>query len=138
VPPTAPDRFSQTQPQVLGLRVLLVEDNRNLAEVTEALLASHGAKAVVVRSAQEALRRVADDRGGFDVVLSDVVMPGALDGIGLARQLRRSHPGLPVVLMSGYSSALTSVRDLTVLRKPVGEEELIQALRAAVTGVPTP
>jgi DNA-binding NtrC family response regulator len=57
-----------------------------------------------------------------------------MDGIGMAQQLRKTHPGVPVVLMSGYSSALNSVREFTVLRKPVTEDELLAAMREAVSG----
>jgi signal transduction histidine kinase/CheY-like chemotaxis protein len=129
--------YARTQSHAQGLRVLLVEDNANLAQVTEALLASHGARVTSVGSAAQAVAQIASSAHMFDVVLSDVVMPGPMDGFGLARALRRSHPLLPVVLMSGYSGAHTNLREFTVLRKPVGEEELIQALRAAVTGVPS-
>jgi CheY-like chemotaxis protein len=130
--------FESTQSHVDGLQVLLVEDNQALAEVTHALLAANGCEVVTVRSPLEALQRLAQAPVAFDVVLSDVVMPGPLDGIGLARELRRTHPGLPVVLMSGYSSALNSVREFTVLRKPVTEDDLLAALRAAVSGATTP
>lgn len=132
------DGYASTHADVDGLRVLLVEDNRALAEVTEALLKANGCRVESVRSSEDALQRVAGTDAEFDVVLSDVVMPGTLDGIGLARQLRQLRPGLPVVLMSGYSSALATVREFKVLRKPVSEEVLLEALRDAVTGVTTP
>lgn len=123
-------------PDMDGLRVLLVEDNRMLAEVTQALLVASGCKVRSVHSSQEALQCVAEATTAFDVVLSDVVMPGSLDGIGLAHQLHRLQPGLPVVLMSGYSSALATVREFKVLHKPIAEDVLLAALREAACAAP--
>jgi DNA-binding NtrC family response regulator len=68
----------------------------------------------------------------FDIVLSDVVMPGDMDGLGLARELRRRHPALPVVLISGYSSALQAAQEFTVLHKPCTPEKLTAALADAL------
>jgi signal transduction histidine kinase len=130
--------FSPTHANVAGLRVLLVEDNRTLAEVTQALLSASGCAVHGARSSREALEQLAATPDGFDVVLSDVVMPGTLDGLGLARELRQLRPGLPIVLMSGYSSALSTVREFTVLRKPVAEDTLLRALHEAVTGTTVP
>jgi signal transduction histidine kinase len=130
--------YASTQSHAHGLRVLLVEDNASLAQVTEALLASHGAQVVTVSAAAQALDHLRRCTHKFDVVLSDVIMPGPMDGIGLARALHRSHPQLPIVLVSGYSGAHSNVREFTVLRKPVGEQDLIDALRVAVTGVASP
>jgi signal transduction histidine kinase len=130
--------FASTQANVEGLRVLLVEDNQALAEVTHALLTANGCEVVVVNSPQDAVHRLDEAAEPFDIVVSDVVMPGPMDGIALALLLRESHPGVPVVLISGYSSALNSVREFTVLRKPVAEDELLAAMRAAVSGVAVP
>jgi CheY-like chemotaxis protein len=68
----------------------------------------------------------------FDLVLSDVVMPGEMDGLMLARQLRREQPALPLVLVSGYSDSALAAADFKVLRKPCAEGELLQALAQAV------
>jgi signal transduction histidine kinase len=116
-----------------GVRLLLVEDNVDLGEATAALLAAYGADVQRVAGAEEALH-AADVNGPHDVVLTDVVMPGPMDGVALARALRERHPRLPVVLISGYSAALDAVDDLTVLRKPCPDRELVAALLAAVDG----
>ena len=116
-----------------GVRLLLVEDNVDLGEATAALLGAYGAEVLRAAGAEEALE-MADLRGPFDVVLSDVVMPGPMDGVGLARALRERHPRLPVVLISGFSTALDAVQDFTVLRKPCPDGELVAALLAAVGG----
>ncbi len=118
---------------VKGRRVLLVEDNVEMADATAALLTSFGAVLTRATSAPHALQ-VLGSTAAFDVVLSDVVMPGAMDGIALARRLRREHPALPVVLISGYSGALADASDLHVLRKPCAPEELLAALHQAMAG----
>jgi CheY-like chemotaxis protein len=116
-----------------GRRVLLVEDNDELAEVTEALLSSFGATVQRKADAAQALQ-VLQSGTTFDVVLSDVVMPGDMDGVALARRLQQDWPALPVVLISGYSSALANAGDLKVLRKPCAPEDLVAALEQAMAG----
>ncbi len=124
---------TETELSLQGRRVLLVEDNDELAEVTEALLSSFGATVERAAEASQALR-VLDDAPPFDVMLSDVVMPGDMDGVALARRLQVDKPELPVVLISGYSSALASAGDLVVLRKPCAPDDLIAALQHAMAG----
>jgi signal transduction histidine kinase/ActR/RegA family two-component response regulator len=121
-------------PSVGGLRVLLVEDNPDLADVTAQLLQGHGAQVVHAGGAGEALSLLQGEVG-FDVVLSDVVMPGPMDGLQLARKLRIERPELPVVLISGYVAQRPTVRDFQVLSKPCSQTELLAALEAAIASV---
>jgi len=114
-----------------GVHVLLVEDNPELADVTASLLDSLGCRVLRARSPEEALDLVGENRV-LDVVLSDVVMPGDMDGIALARTLRERRPRLPVVLISGFSNALLDGHGFPVLAKPCTPEELIFALRRAI------
>ena len=127
----AESRVETGEPPVSGAQVLLVEDNEELGRVTAALLQSHGAIVRRAADAAEALRLI-DEQPPVDVVLSDVVMPGGIDGLALARQLRRDRPGLPVVLISGYSQAAATATDLVVLRKPCAADDLLGALRHAL------
>ncbi len=122
---------------IAGTRVLLVEDNEELGAVTAALLYSYGCEVHHVRNPEEALSRlqVQDD---FDVVLSDVVMPGDMDGVRFARQLHGLRPTLPVVLISGYSAALADAGDFVVLHKPCTREDMLAALHRAVHPVAPP
>jgi signal transduction histidine kinase/CheY-like chemotaxis protein len=113
-------------------RLLLVEDNESLGEVTAALLGSYGYHVVRARHAADALARIAEPGVTFDVVLSDVVMPGDMDGLELAQQLRDERPGLPVVLISGYSAALSNTHDFEMLYKPYSPQDLVRLLRKAV------
>jgi two-component system NtrC family sensor kinase len=120
-------------------RILLVEDNRDVAQVTEAMLSSAGYTVRWVSSAQAALDLLAKGEP-FDAVLSDIVMEGGMSGLDLADRLRERRPHLPVVLMTGYSEALATgtSRDFPVLSKPFGEAEVIAALRAARRAAPPP
>ncbi len=119
-------------PPLGSQRLLLVEDNESLGEVTEALLRSHGYDVVRAPNARDALARVAEPGAAFDVVLSDVVMPGEMDGVAMARQLRRDHPHLPIVLISGYSAALSSADEFEMLYKPYAPHDLVRLLRQVV------
>jgi signal transduction histidine kinase/ActR/RegA family two-component response regulator len=117
----------------LDCSVLLVEDNEDLAGATSALLEGVGCR-VQWASSGDAARDLID-RGAthFDVVVSDMAMPGKLDGLGLAEWLHERHPEMLVVLITGYASQRhdASARGFTVLSKPCPPEALIAALRDA-------
>ena len=107
--------------------VLLVEDNPEVASVSTNLLEQLGYTVRRVANAEAALREIELD--GIDLVFSDIVMPGKMDGLGLARHLRAVKPGLPILLTSGYSDAALNVRgDFPILRKPYEIHELSQAI----------
>lgn len=107
--------------------VLLVEDNPDVATVSAGLLEQLGYTVRRVANAEAALREIELD--GIDFVFSDIVMPGKMDGLGLARHLRTIRPGLPILLTSGYSDAALNVRgDFPILRKPYEIHELSRAI----------
>src|SRR5262249_51583497 len=69
-------------------------------------------------SAEAALRLLADGTK-IDLVFSDIVMPGTIDGVGLASEVQERYPHLPVILTTGYSDAAQSAPpNLPILRKP--------------------
>jgi CheY-like chemotaxis protein len=107
--------------------ILLVEDNPDVAIASTGLLEQLGYSVRWAADAEGALREIAAD--GIDLVLSDIVMPGAMDGLALARALKRKHPGLPILLASGYSDAAQNARaEFPILRKPYQIHELNEAL----------
>jgi PAS domain S-box-containing protein len=101
----------------VGGRVLLVEDNPGVAEVTVSMLNELGYEVQAVAGPTAALEAI--DKQSFDIVISDVVMPEAVNGLDLARILRERKPGVPVLLVTGYSEAAAeAVAEFTVMRKP--------------------
>jgi CheY-like chemotaxis protein len=116
---------------VSGGLALLVEDDPEVAEATSGLLAELGFKVEVANDAGSALAAVADRT--FDLVLSDVVMAGPTDGIGLARMISQDYPNIPIVLATGYSEAAHAVSgDFTLLRKPYQLGELSRAIAKVI------
>jgi PAS domain S-box-containing protein len=107
--------------------VLLVEDNPDVASASTGLLEQLGYSVRWVSDAETALKEI--ERDGIDLVFSDIVMPGKMDGLGLARAIKQKHPGLPILLATGYSDADKTARaDFPILRKPYQIHELSRAL----------
>ncbi len=105
--------------------ILLVEDNADIADVTRASLEEIGFHVSHAADAQSALA-VLRSGARIDLVFSDIVMPGALNGVDLARIIRREQPTLPVLLATGYSDVAQAATDdgFTILRKPYDLAEL--------------
>jgi signal transduction histidine kinase/ActR/RegA family two-component response regulator len=112
-------------------QVLLVEDDETVGALTRQMLESAGLTVRHVKSAREALLTLAEHRG-IDVVFTDVMMPGGMSGVELAREVRARWPELPVVLTTGYIEAARSAvnEGLEVLVKPYPLETLVSALDA--------
>jgi len=107
--------------------VLLVEDNPDVASVSISLLEQLGYSVRTVADAETALREIARDP--VDLVFSDIVMPGKMDGLAFAHRVREIRPDLPVLLATGYSDAAANVRgDFPILRKPYEIHQLSQAI----------
>jgi PAS domain S-box-containing protein len=111
--------------------VLLVEDNPDVAEVTRAMLEDLGYAVHVATHAAPALSML--EGRNYAALVSDIVMAGDMDGLGLARAVRASRPTLPILLVTGYSDALgDSHGEFAVLRKPYQLVELGRALATIV------
>jgi PAS domain S-box-containing protein len=107
--------------------VLLVEDNPDVANASTGLLEELGYAVRWASDVDSALSEIAAD--GIDLVLSDIVMPGKMDGLALARMLKQKHPGLPILLATGYSEAArNAAAEFPILRKPYQIHELNEAL----------
>lgn len=107
--------------------VLLIEDNPAVADASMGLLEQLGYAVRWVSSAEAALSEI--DANGIDVVFSDIVMPGRMDGLKLARTIRDRKPDLPILLTTGYSDSARNVRsDFPVLRKPYHIHDLSREL----------
>lgn len=115
-----------------ALRILLVEDEVGVRAAMTKILEAARHQVVGVDCADAALDLFATD-SAFDLVITDIVMPGNLQGIQLAQQLRAAHPDLPVIYMSGYSPDVTIGKHAlgpedTLLTKPVPRRRLLRAL----------
>ena len=114
-------------------RILLVEDNDTVADMVGNMLDEIGFSTERASSADLALERL-DAKADFALVLSDMIMPGQLDGLELVREIARRWPGLPYVLMTGYSEAsATATREgIRLLTKPFTLEALSTSLDEAL------
>ena len=115
-------------------QVLLVEDDDEVAALVGEMLAELGFQATRAASAAAALGALADGRG-IDLVFSDVMMPGGMNGIELAREVKRRRPGLPVVLTTAYAEAArrdAEAEGIALLPKPYRLEELAATTRLAL------
>jgi len=130
-PANVSDR-SPVQPLEAGTCILVVEDNREVGEFATQALAELGLGSHWVADADAALAELQRSPDRYDVVFTDVIMPGR-SGIELADEIARKHPGLSVVLTSGYSHVLAQegTKGLRLLRKPYSIEELADVLALA-------
>jgi signal transduction histidine kinase len=132
--PLAP-ALAQTAPsnQALnGAKVLVVEDDDAVAEVVEGLARDAGCTPTRVASADAALATLSKGQQ-FDLVFSDIIMPGAMNGLELAQEIERRYPGLPIVLTTGFSGAADVGNQFPVLRKPYQPEEFERLLGTVLT-----
>jgi PAS domain S-box-containing protein len=115
-----------------GLRVLVVEDNTSLGLFAIEMLTDLGYEPVLASDAEAALKRLADNAHHFDVVFTDVVMPG-MSGIELGQRICSLYPDLPVVLTSGYSHVLAQngTYGFELLHKPYSMEQASRVLQKA-------
>ena len=116
-------------------RLLLVEDDPALNDLVSQMLQELGS--IVIRASSAAIALDAAAKTRADLVLTDMVMPGDMDGLDLARELRKLYGDVPVVLMTGYSTAagLATDEGFTVLRKPFDFDTLTAQLSEALEGV---
>ena len=120
------------QPQLAAAgEALLVEDNPEVKEVTVALLEQLGYRVQVADNADVSLDMLT--KATFDILVSDIVMAGTIDGLQLAHTVRERYPRMPIVLVTGYShSAVNAESDFIVLRKPYEPGDLSRAIANAI------
>ena len=126
-----------------GERVLVVDDEATVADLMAQVLAGAGYEVETAGDGAEALDRVREEPGRFDVLITDQTMP-RLTGLALAREVRRIRPDLGVILCTGYSKAVTpdsvaAVGIRQVLMKPISPASLARAVADVIgrePGVP--
>ena len=135
---TAPQTQSEAQSvdKGNGETVLVVEDNASLRRVTAAIISTLGYQVVAVEDASVALNELAQ-RPDIALLLSDIVLPGGMNGFELARIAKKRRPNLPVVFMSGYAEPDTPPAGdmdgkVDILAKPFRRGELAERLGTAL------
>ncbi|WP_439477478.1 response regulator [Brevundimonas sp.] len=128
MPETPP---SADEPAVAAT-ILMVEDNAEVRVMGETLLADAG---FVVHTAGDAAEALAMMEAGlvFDLLFTDIVMPGDLDGVGLSVEVARLRPGTPVLLTTGWADRARDHADqrpkLDLIAKPYRQTDLVQKIR---------
>src|SRR5205085_3217510 len=119
-----------------GETVLLVEDNAEVQAVAASLLEQLGYRVRQTDNAASALQVLAASEP-VDLVFSDIVMPGEIDGLGLAKRIEQSYPKVKVLLTTGYADAAAAAEPgFPILRKPYRLAALAHALREALDRQP--
>jgi PAS domain S-box-containing protein len=130
VPASAQDETAGLE-KLEGGTALLVEDNPEVAKVTEHMIEQLGYRVQHAGGAKEALELA--ERMQFDLVISDIVMAGPMDGVGLAHAFRQRQPDLPVVLVTGFSTSATEAElEFAILRKPFEVSDLSRVMAKAI------
>jgi CheY-like chemotaxis protein len=139
-----PEQSGQTEvpeaaPEHFGAKVLVAEDESEVLEIIQKTLQGMGCLVTPAASGDDALRILQQDRD-FDLLVTDIVMPGGHMGTHLAQAARALKPDMPVIFMSGYANEAKAPgngmrpEDLQ-LSKPVPRNELVAAVRQALKAV---
>jgi CheY-like chemotaxis protein len=114
--------------QIGSKRILLVDDDSLVRFAVAALLEDLGFQVTEAAAPKEALE-VVEKTPEFDVLVTDIVMPG-MDGWTFAEHIRVQHPRMPIVYVSGYSTESTRpVEGGQIVWKPFSKRDLAQAIR---------
>jgi PAS domain S-box-containing protein len=133
VRPMVDDLSSTSRHRALRGSVLLVEDDDEVASLVTEMFRELGFRVSRVASAQAALGALADENS-FDLIFTDILMPGPMNGIDLAREVKRRYQ-LPILLSTGYAgTSLRTAEDASfpILNKPYDIEALDAIVRAAL------
>jgi len=121
-----------------GETVLVVDDRQDVAELARTILRDFGYTVLMAGSGKEALE-ILDSSEQIDLLFTDMIMPGGMNGVVLAREARRRQPRLKVLLATGYAEASLERTDVggsefDILNKPYRRTELIRRVRAILDG----
>ena len=130
-----PFKTATAPPLGRGERILLVEDEQSVRDTVRIVASRAGYNVTTAVDGPNALQAWAEAGQPFDLLLTDMVMPNGLTGTELALKLRALHPGLKVILSTGYSEELLKqganhLADARLLLKPYGSTQLLEVLHA--------
>lgn len=114
-------------------QILVVDDDAGVRKMVAGTLAALGYGVIEVESGATALEWLTRADSDIDLLFTDVIMPGEVDGVALANEARRSSPGLKVLLTSGFSThQLGDSQSHVLLNKPFHKRDLALAVRQAL------
>lgn len=116
-------------------RILVVEDDPALSVVASRVLTRCGYEVETAQDGEQALARFQEQRQPFDLLLTDLILPGSLSGAALAHVLRKQHHGLQVLITSGHSEEIIQKHwsgEHHFIRKPYMAHALAQAVRSCL------
>jgi CheY-like chemotaxis protein len=117
-----------------GRVCLIVDDEPTIREYLKAILRGKNLETLEASNAVQALQ-IAHKVGGIDLVISDIQMPGDMDGLELARSLKISHPALPVILISGFSDKAADDRFIFI-QKPFLPKTILEKIDGLLLSAP--
>lgn len=127
--------MEEIQPQAFSTdseRILVVEDNDDLLDLTSAMLTKSGYQVRCARNGTEALSMLQSEE--FDLVLSDIAMPDGVNGIEVAREARRLNKGIKILLASGYAAEALeqyqALGEFPIIDKPFRMSDLAARVRS--------
>ncbi|HET9510080.1 MAG TPA: response regulator, partial [Sphingomonas sp.] len=130
-----PEKLQTNQTRGQGERILMVEDQEEIAQLGRAILEDLGYDVVQCPSASKAIDLL-DHDSNFRLIFTDIVMPGGINGVELAKEVRRRMPAMPILLTTGYSDRALDAESAAfdLVRKPYRRAELAQRIRTLLEG----
>ena len=128
VPLAAKPRETVISEQLSG-HIMLVEDDDDVASAATGLIEDLGLTVERFAQPASALQRLEQSAAGFDMIFSDIVMPGGMNGLDFAREVKAKFPALRIVLTTGHSQAAAEAGgEFYILPKPYSREQLVGVL----------
>ncbi|WP_294337456.1 histidine kinase famiy protein [uncultured Sphingomonas sp.] len=130
-----PEKLQTSETRGQGERILMVEDQEEIAQLGRAILEDLGYDVVHCPSASKAIDLL-DHDSDFRLIFTDIVMPGGINGVELAKEVRRRMPAMPILLTTGYSDRALDAESAAfdLVRKPYRRAELAQRIRTLLEG----
>ncbi len=141
LPPEAVPAPTKSAPPKEGPVILVVEDNEDVLALAREHLLDLGYQVLTANDGEEALSVLERVEKKIDLLFTDLIMPGSINGLALADQLRREAPHVPVLLTTGYNEELArgaNIPGLDVLAKPYRRAELADRVRSALARTGSP
>lgn len=137
--PVLGDSVGAEPPVDSGARILVVEDDPGVARILHRILGDAGYSITAAPSGDEGLENFRKAANPFDLVITDIVLPGSLQGPGLADAIRQDAPSIPIIFVTGFSDQAIPQEDgpsqnAKQLMKPVRRTELLGAVTKALGG----